>query len=125
MSQYVDTGTKGFTAGAAIAKYLRVKLSSEKLAVAGITDREIGVLEEETFADGDVASVRLRTAQGTVKMVASENLSLGDTVYTAASGKIGASAQTAYPIGEVLEDASGDGSIVEVLRFASDETAAE
>jgi len=119
MSQFVETGTKAFTAGAAIAKNLRVVLTSGKLAAAGLTDREIGVTLEESFADGDVIAVRLRTAQGTVKMTTSTALTAGDPVFTAAAGKIGDSASTAYPIGQCLDDGSGDGAVVEVLRHTS------
>ncbi len=45
MSQFVDGNTKSFVAGGAIAQHLRVKISSGKLAVAGLTDRERQVIE--------------------------------------------------------------------------------
>lgn len=119
MSQYVETPTKGFTAGGAIAQYLRVKLSGGELAAAGLTDLEIGTIEEAALADGDVREVRLRTAPGTAKMVAAGEITAGAAVYTAASGKISATAaSTSYAIGHALEAATADGDIVEVLRYA-------
>src|SRR3990167_5179891 len=109
MSQFVETATKTFTAGAAIAQHLRVKLSAGKLAAAGITDKELGTLEAASFADGDPRAVRLRTAQGTCKMVAGKAISAGAEVFTAASGKISDTfATSSFPIGVALEEATAD-----------------
>jgi hypothetical protein len=123
MSQYVEGPIKAFTAGAAIAKHLRVTLSSGKLAAAGITVKEIGTLEEASFADLDVRPVRLRTAPGTVRMVANGAISLGAAVFTAASGKVGPSAATAFVLGTALEAAAADGDVIEVLRNSHGDTA--
>jgi hypothetical protein len=113
MSQYVETPTRAFTAGAAIAQFLRVKLSAGKLAAAGASDISLGVLQEAALADLDIRAVRLRTAQGTTKMVASEAISAGASVYAAASGKIAATG-TVYE-GIALEAAGADGDVIEVL----------
>lgn len=121
--QYVETGRKGFVnGGTALNRYLRVKLSSGVLALAGITDREIGVLGERVEASkhGDVI---LSSASGTTPMVASAAISAGALVYTAASGKIGASASTAYIVGTALEAATADGDVIEVLRNSHGDTA--
>jgi len=115
MSQFVETPTKAFTAGAAIAQHLRVKLSGGKLAAADAEDIELGTLEAAAFADGDVRAVRLRTAQGTVKMVASEAISQGAVVYGADSGKV-SDAANGNPIGIALEAATADSDVIEVLR---------
>ena len=65
MSQFVDGNTKSFVAGGAIAQHLRVKISSGKLAVAGLTDRDwIGTAMTEAFADGEVISVKLASGAG-------------------------------------------------------------
>lgn len=124
MSQFVETPTRTFTAGAAIARHLRVKLSSGKLAAAGSTDHELGTMEQPSFADLDVVAVRLRTAQGTCKMVASEAITAGDPVYAAASGKIAASGTVL--IGIALEAATANNDVIEVLRHqeTSDSAAA-
>lgn len=109
-----DTGDITMTAGAAIGQYLRVIITSGKLALAGITDRELGTLNEASFADGDVRSVRLRNATGTRKMVANAAIAVGAQVFTAASGKVGASASTAYREGIALTATGADGEIIEV-----------
>jgi len=60
MSQYVETPTRQFTAGAARDQYLRVKLSGTSLATAGATDVSVGIQERESFAAADLVPVRLR-----------------------------------------------------------------
>jgi len=123
MSQYVETPTKSFTAGGAIAQHLRVKLSAGKLAAAGINEKEIGTLEAAAFADGDVVAVRLRTAQGTCKMIADGVIAAGSEIYTAAAGKIsGSYAAGSYPLGLALETTTADGDVVEVLRNSHGDT---
>lgn len=123
MPEQLETGFRTFTAGAAIGRFLRVKLSSSKLATAGITDKELGVLTEDAFADLDRRTVQLRTCPGTVKMVANAALSVGADVYTAASGKVGASASTAYYLGVALTASAADGDVIEVLRNAHGDSA--
>lgn len=120
MSQYVETATRTFIAGGALAAHIRVKLSSGKLAAAAANEEEIGTTERAAFADGDTISVRLRTAQGTVKMTAGGPITSGAAVNGAASGKIDDDAGAgSVKIGIALEAASGDGSIIEVLRHAN------
>lgn len=121
MSQFVETPTKTFTAGAAIAKYLRVKLSSGKLAASGATDDDLGQIEDASFADLDVRSVRLRTAPGTCKMVAAGAITAGARVYQAASGKIDDTV-TGKLVGTALEAATADGDVIEVLRHSQPDT---
>lgn len=115
MSQYFETPTRGFTAGAAIAQYLRVKLSSGKLAVAG-AEQDIGTIEEESFADGDVRAVRLLSTQGTHLAVAAGAVSAGAKVYGAAGGKVDDTQGTgAFLRGIALEAATADGDVIEIL----------
>ncbi len=120
MSQVVETAKKTFTAGAAIAKFARVKLSSGVLAAAGVgaSDEtlEIGVLEDATFTSGDIATVRLRSSQGTTKMIASAAIAAGVAVYGAASGKIATTA-SGTAIGVSMEAATADGDVIEVMRY--------
>lgn len=120
MSQYVETPCRTFTAGTAITQHARVYLSGGKLAVAGITVHEIGTAEQAAFADGDVIDVRLRTCQGTVKMIAADAITSGADVYTAATGMVDdAHPATAYLLGTALEAASGANSVIEVLRHVN------
>lgn len=114
MAQFTEGPTRTFTAGAAIAAHLRVKLSSGELAAAGASDVELGTMEVASFADNDVVPVRLRTAEGTCKMTASEAITAGNPVYAAASGKV-ASTGTVY-CGTALEAATANGDVIEVLR---------
>lgn len=114
MPGYNESGDSTFTAGGAIAQHLRVILSSGVLATAGITDRELGTLNEASFASGDIRSVRLRNAPGTRKMVANAAIAVGAQVYTAAAGKVGASASTAYREGIALTASAADGELIEV-----------
>lgn len=121
MAEMVTTPTKTFTAGAAIAKWARVKLSAGKLAAAGAAEQALGVIENQTFADGDIVAVRLKTAQGTLKMIAGGSISVGDAVYGAASGKVSATAN-GNPEGVALT-AGEDGTIIEVLHVPTLDTA--
>jgi len=116
MSQYVETATKTFTAGAAISKHILVYLSSEVLQVAGLATQPIGTTENATFASGDLVSVRLLSAQGTIQCVASGTFSQGALVYGRADGKIDdISTSSAVKIGMALEAATASGDIIEVL----------
>jgi len=115
MSGHVETPTRTFTAGGALAADRRVVLSSGVLAYAGINDVGLGTLEVDTFASGDVAAVRLNNAQGTQRFVALAAISIGADVYGAANGKVNDVGGGAY-IGVALSAASGDGAVLEVLR---------
>jgi len=117
MSQFVETNCRTFTAGAAIAQYLRVKLSAGKLAAAGATDADLGTIERDSFADGDEVSVRLWNAPGTRKMVAAGAITQYANVYGASGGKVDDVSNEKF-IGIALEAATGDGSIIEVLPQA-------
>lgn len=117
MAGYVDGNCRTFQAAAAIARHLRVKLNgSNLLAVAGAQEAEIGTLEEAANAANEYRSVRLRSAAGTCKMVASAAITREAIVYGAASGKIDDGTANGNPIGIALQAASGDGSVIEVLR---------
>lgn len=113
MSQMFETACRPFEAGAALSQHRRVKLSAGKLAYAGAGDVSIGTLEKPSFADGDIVAVRMRHAQGTQKMVASEAISLGAYVYGAADGKVAASGGAIEGI--ALEAAGANNDVIEVL----------
>jgi hypothetical protein len=117
MSQFVVTQTKAFACNGAIGQYLRVKMSGTgvQIALAGVSDKSIGTLEEASFASGDFRAVRLRSADGTRKMVANGAISVGADVFAAASGKISAT-RNGFPEGIALEAAAADGDIIEVLN---------
>ncbi len=116
MSQFVNTPTKGFTVGAAIGAHILVKLASGKAEIATLGDEPIGTLEDESFADLDIRSVRLLSAQGTIKCVASGAFSNGAVLYGRAAGKVDdISTTSAIRVGIALETATASGDIIEVL----------
>lgn len=126
MSQFQDSGYATFTASEAIPKYARVTLASTGLIEdAGIAVKDIGTATNEAFASGDRVTVKLRTAPGTHKMIAAAAVTLGATIFTAASGKVSVSASTAFQIGNVvgIDGTVADGDIIEVLYNAHGDTA--
>ena len=114
MSQYVESAVRGFAAGAAIGQFLRVYLTaSNTLALAGANDYGIGTMEDPSTAANEQVGVRLNSAQGSRKCVANGAITVGDPVYLAASGKVGAIGSVRY--GTALEAATADNDIIEVL----------
>jgi len=114
MSQYVEGPTRTFSCSGAIGQFLRVKTPAS-LAVAGATDVELGTIERAAFAALDRRAVRLRTADGTCKMVAAGDFVVGATLYGAAAGKVDNVANS-NRVGIALEAATADGDVIEVLR---------
>lgn len=115
MAAQVETATRTFTAGGAISQYARVKFDGTSVTAAGASDDWIGVAQQAAFASGDVVAVRLRTSEGTCKMIASAAISAGAEVQGAAAGKIATSAGTGSACGTALEAATDDGDVIEVL----------
>lgn len=124
MGSYVESACRHFTAGGAIGIFLRAKLTAGTLALAGIGDKEIGCMERPAFAAGDIVSVRLRTAQGTCKMVASKAIAIGADVFTAANGQVSDVQGTgAFYEGTSMEAAAAAGDAIEILRANAGDTA--
>lgn len=111
MSQFFETACRPDTAAAAIAQYLRVKTPGA-VAVAGASDQSFGIMDLPCLAAGP-CTVRLATAQGTRKMVASEAITAGNPVYAAASGKV-ASTGTIVE-GKAMESSTANGDVIEVM----------
>lgn len=116
MSQFNDTGYATVTFTEAVGQYLRTDASG---TLCGITERGIGQACVAA-AIGDVAAVALHSKQGTTKVIASEAISVDAIVYTAAAGKVGASASTAYPLGIALEAATADGDVIEIMPLVGE-----
>jgi len=113
MSQFVETACKTFTAAAARAQYLRVKRSGSDIATAGVDDVCLGTQERASLATTDEVAVRLRTAQGSRKVVAAGAITAGAKIYAAAAGKVAATGQVLEGI--ALEAATADGDIIEAV----------
>lgn len=114
MSQYIDGPLKANVAAGAIAQYILVKTNGA-LAVAGLGDEPLGVIDRDVFASGDVCNVILRSKQGTFPCVAAAAITVDTVVYGRADGKIDDDSGTsAVRIGIALEAATAAGDIIEV-----------
>ena len=120
MSQFFETPTRPDLAAGALAQHLRVKTSGA-LVVATASDVELGTMDTPATAAGP-CTVRLRTAQGTRKMVASEAISKNAPAYAAAGGKIAATGSV-Y-VGTALEAAGANNDVIEVLPGPNTDVAA-
>lgn len=131
MGQVIATATRTFACTSDLERGIRVKLSAGVLAAAGAADDDLGTMatryESTGLGASGQAAVVLKNAQGTVEMVASEAIAIGDVVEKAASGKVavmdtGGSLSTTYEpvdrIGIALTAATADGDIIEVLPDA-------
>lgn len=121
MAQYVEGPKRSFPAGStAIPQFSRVILSAGVLVEAGEGDVELGTVEYQQFATNFLVDlpVRLRTAEGTAKMVAAGAITSGAAVYGAASGQVTATPNKNF-IGFALCAASGANSVIEVQRAHS------
>lgn len=119
MSQYFETPTRAFIASAALAPFTRVTmLSTGKVAAAGSGEIGVGTTETRSFADGDPIDVRVQTAEGTRKVIASGAITVGTVVYAAASGRVASSGTIG--LGTALEAATANGDIIEILPFNTD-----
>jgi hypothetical protein len=115
MTQHVVTREKTFTAGEAIAQYLRVKFSGTTLVKAGASDAALGTNLLDVFASGDRMTVALRTSQGTQVMVAAGAITKGNPVYAAASGRVDASGSVLE--GTAMTTTTTAGDLIEVLAI--------
>lgn len=111
MSQFFEAPVAPDTAAGAVAKYLRVKTPGA-VAAAGALDQSFGTMDTDCLAAGR-CSVRLKTAQGTQKMIAAAAIAAGAYVYGAAFGKVSSVANGNIE-GIAKEAASADGDVIEV-----------
>lgn len=120
MSQFNPSGLQTFTAGGAIAQHLRVSLTAGKLAVAdvGANDfsREVGTIMRAVFADGELATVRLRNMTGTRKVVADGVIARGAPIYGGAVGTVSATVSGGQ-WGIAIEPATAAGDVIEVMSI--------
>lgn len=116
MSQSIDGNYKTFVASGALTANRRVRLDSNgEVAYASASDTDcIGCLVNDTLAQYDLTNVRVRTANGTQKMVCSEAITKGAAVYAAASGKVATSGTVL--VGEALEASSANNDVLEVME---------
>ncbi len=102
------------------ARHLLAKRGSDNahVALSGANDLPLGVLIDEASAAEDLVDVALLgSASCSVRMTASEAISQGELVYTAAAGKVQdlpATAGTYYCVGLALTATTNDGDLLEV-----------
>lgn len=119
-----DSGFQSFTATAvAITPGLRVKLDSNGLiSAAGVTDAWIGVATEAIAASG-TGTVKLRSAPGSIMLVAAGAVEAGDILYAAASGKVNDVQLGGIPTGYQCKSAAlADGDIFEAVPIGGTPT---
>lgn len=109
--------TFAFTAAVAtsqtVSRHRRVKItSSGTVQQAAITEACHGIADcPDSTAAGTLISVLDRKFPGTVRLIASEAIAVGDVLYSAANGKVSkTSGGSAVIEGIALTAASGDGS---------------
>jgi hypothetical protein len=114
MSQYTEASVHEFAANAAIGQFLRVYVGTNgKVAVAGVNDFGVGTAENPATAADERVGVRVNSAVGSRKCVASGVIAVGDPVFCGASGKVSSSGAVRY--GVALEAATADNDVIEVL----------
>jgi hypothetical protein len=113
MSMQVEGCFKSFVAAGALVAFTRVKMSGAKVTNAGDEERGIGIVQNAAAADGDMVSVRLTNAGGTVKAVAHAAITAGAAVYAAANGELDASGTLV--IGYACEASTADNDIIEYI----------
>jgi len=112
MSQFVEAPTRADTAAGAVAQFLRVKTPGA-IATAGALEQSIGTMDRTCVAAGP-CTIRLKSAEGTRKMVAAAAITAGAPVYGAAGGKISSVANPNIE-GYALEAAAANNDVIEVL----------
>ena len=112
MSQFVESPTRADTAAGAVGQFLRVKTPGA-IATAGALEQSIGTMDRTCVAAGP-CTIRLKSAEGTRKMVAAAAITAGAPVYGAAGGKISSVANPNIE-GYALEAAAANNDVIEVL----------
>lgn len=115
-----EGGVVTFTAAVAIAQYARVKLAASQSSSPADVDLAILDGQHIGYADrpagiGEVVPVRLRNAEGTRLVIASEAFVAGAAVYGAAAGEVSGTAGAGTQIGVALQAAGAAGDIVSIL----------
>lgn len=122
MSAIAQIGSLTLLAAAAMGQYLRVKTNgSNKLALAGASDRGDGVLDNPVLAADDPASFA-PIGDEPLYMVASEAISREASVYAAANGKVAASGT--IKLGKALDAAGANNDVIRVLPVVTETSAA-
>lgn len=110
-----NTGFKSLIASEAIAEGQRLKISSGQWAVAGATDKAVGVATHAA-ASGAACTCKLWSAPGTFLVRASGAVTAGAQLYPTASGNVDDAGTTAINL-VALEAATASGDLIEAARL--------
>ena len=115
MATYTDEPALTRDTGEVIEQYRLMRLNSSDAWVYADAGEMPHAVACERIASGlPLAGKLLDNKPGTIKCVASAAISLFDDVYTAADGKV-STVNTGVYVGQALDAASGDDSVIEVL----------
>jgi len=114
---YREESRRAFTAGVDIDSYLLVTLAAGVLALCDPGEKPLGVTEYPALA-GEKVNVRLLNTDGTVELMASGVVAVGDELEVGANGTVlttdGAGARTI--IGMAVSSVSA-GGVIEVIPY--------
>lgn len=110
---YFEIPRKTFVAGAAIECNTLVSLTAEGVVPCTAETLPVGVAETQAHDAEDVVGVRLINASGTVEVLCSGAVAVGDKLSPAANGAVAKS--TAFPVCGIALTAGEDGSLVEMM----------
>lgn len=114
-----ETAVSRIAEGAIASPYLLVKAGTNpftQVITCGAAEEPVGVAQDDA-TDTQRLGVDLLNGGRTLLMVASEAITAGDDIYTAASGKVQdepGSAGTYWKVGKAVAAAAADGDAVEV-----------
>lgn len=115
MSQYNESGNKGYVATAALADGLAVKIASNAVVVAtAATDKIIGVTVG-AIAAGETGTIRLRSAQGTMKVKLGGTVAVGDRITSNGAGALITTTTAANEVVGVALEAGVSGDFIEAM----------
>lgn len=120
MASVIEGKFRTFKAAAAIPAHSLVKIdgaNEDQVAVCALDEGNlaIGVTEDEAFAAADLIPVRMLGAGGTVKVIASQAITLNSSCYAAAAGEVSDVAGAGIAVGVAMSAASAQGSLFEML----------
>ncbi len=125
IAEGTNKNAKTYKADAAVGtRFLLAKIGTDQnhSAACGASDIPIGTMTDEAAAAEDLVAVELLgISNRTLLMVASEVITAGEAVYTAAGGKVQdlpAGAGTYYKVGHALTASAADGDLIEVQHCA-------
>jgi len=110
-----------FLAYGAITNKAHVKLKSgtvtspTQVELAGAGEAGCGIAQHAA-ADGTLVAVKLWNDGGSFEVMASKSIAKGAVIYAAASGKVSDSS-SGSAIGFAKDAASGDGALIEMIRY--------